>query len=293
VLPPRRSRPERAAALPRAGDRARLGALEVGVSPVCLGIVADPRVVPAAFDAGVNFFFLTADMHWPLYEPLRRGLAMLLARGGGVRDQIVVGVVSYVTQPEFCHLPFREVVDAVPGLGRADVTIAGGAYAQDLLARLVEYRRHREGDVPGARGTGASFHDRAAAREAIRHGLVDLAYVRYNPIHRGADEDLFPHLGASGQTLVYNFKSTAGHLSEARCRALGLAPGDFRPAVTDHYRFALTRPEVDGILCALGTERHVRELVDALAAGPLDEEGIQYMKDLGDLAAGRARLAGK
>jgi hypothetical protein len=280
------------------------------VSPVCLGSVVDPRVVPAAFDAGVNFFFLTADMHWPIYENLRRGLAMLFQRGGGVRDEIVVGAVSYVTQPEFCHAPFREVVTAVPGLGHLDVTIAGGAYGGELPTRLAEYRRHRavasdgssEGtsgrSLPGVAATAASFHDRAAARLALQRGDVDLAFVRYNPVHRGAAADLFPHLPAErapGEraALVYNFTSSQGHLAEEAYARLGLAPNDWRPEVTDYYRYALTRPEVDGLLCALAEPRHVAALDAALDRGPLDAESCTYLEDLADLSTGRAQLAGQ
>lgn len=281
------------ASLPRLRDRLRLGEGCPKVSPICLGMVGDPRVVPAAFDAGANFFFLTADMHWPLYEPLRRGLAQLFARGGGVRDEVVVGAVSYVTQPEFCHAPFREVIDAVPGLARLDLTIAGGAYGPDLIARLPQYRLHREGALPGVRATGASFHDRLAARDAVVGEQLDLAYVRYNAEHRGAEEDLFPALAAPRRALVYAFKTTGGHLGEQARRGLGLTGDDWQPHLTDRYRFALARPELDGLLCALDEERHVAELDEALGRGPLDEEETQFLRDLGDLSAGRARLVGR
>ena len=287
-----RAQPLRAE-LPRLGDRRPLGEVEGGVSPICLGIVDDPRVVPAAFDAGINFFFVTADMHWPLYDPLRRGLAMLFARGGGVRDAVVVGAVSYVAQPEFCYLPFREVVDEIPGLERVDVTIAGGAYLRDLTERLVEYRRHREGALPGVRGTAASFHDRVAARDAVAQALVDLAFVRYNAAHRGAEDDLFPALPPDRRALVYGFKSTHGRLDEAARLRAGLTADDWEPRVVDYYRFALGRPEMDGLLVSLGAEHHVAELDEALAEGPLDEDDLQYMRDLGALASGRARLVGR
>src|SRR5262249_12510537 len=118
----------RTEALPQLTARLPLGA-GLRVSPFCLGMTDDPNVIPAAFDAGINFFFVTADMHWPIYEATRRGLQMLFARGGGVRDDVVVGAVSYVTQPVFCHAPFAEVIDAIPGLGHLDLTIIGGAYA--------------------------------------------------------------------------------------------------------------------------------------------------------------------
>ena len=128
------------------------------------GLTRDARTVPAAFDAGINFFLLTADMHWPVYEPTRRGLADLLRRGGGIRDDIVVAAVSYVAQPEFCHLPFREVLDAIPALGRLDVTLAGAVGAHDFRrAREVLQARERardprlRRDIPRSllRGSGA------------------------------------------------------------------------------------------------------------------------------------------
>src|SRR5205823_1724956 len=68
--------------LPRPTDRLPLGMTGLSVSPFCLGIVESPETIPAAFDAGINLFFLTADLHWPLYEGLRRGLEQLFARGG-------------------------------------------------------------------------------------------------------------------------------------------------------------------------------------------------------------------
>ena len=72
----------------RLTDRLVLGeGLEV--SPVCLGMVDDPKTVAAAYEAGINFFFVTADMHWPLYSPLREGLKRLLKQKR-VRERIVV-----------------------------------------------------------------------------------------------------------------------------------------------------------------------------------------------------------
>ena len=79
MLEPRRE-------LPKLTDRYPLGnGLEI--SPFCLGLVGDEDVVPAAFEAGINFFFISADMHWPVYEQTRRGLDMIkriAAQGIGV-----------------------------------------------------------------------------------------------------------------------------------------------------------------------------------------------------------------
>jgi hypothetical protein len=271
------------------------GALEV--SPICLGWVGRPEVVTDAYDAGINFFFLTADMHWPLYEAVRRGLHDLLRRGGGIRERIVVGAVSYVAQPEFCHAPFREVIDAVPGLERVDVTIVGGSYAHEFLVRLAQYRKHREPDggparLPGVKATGASFHDRAATLLAMNHGLVDVAFSRYNADHPRAEEEVFPLLAPRpSPTLLYNFNSTRGYVPDGRWQELDLGASHWRPSVTDYYRFVLRQPRVDGLLCGLRGPQELTALAAALAAGGVTEDEAAYMRDLADLASGRREKA--
>ena len=275
--------------LPRFTDRLALGREGLAVSPFCPGIVRMPETIGAAFDAGINFFFLTADMHWPYYEAARRGLQQLLARGNGIRNRIVVAAVCYPTQPDFCYGPFQEVLDAIPGLDRLDVLIAGGVYAGEFAARLPVYQRHRRTRFLGARAIGATFHDRQEARKAVTDDLVDVAFVRYNPGHAGAREDLFPHLAQPTPTLLFGFKSTFAYVPPQQMAELGL-PGDvyWHPEVTDHYRFALSRPELDGLLIGPATPKEVAALADALKKGPLDEEEEAYLMQVALVAKGRA-----
>src|SRR5262245_54155501 len=61
ISPPRQQ-------LPQFRDRLVLGEQGLRVSPYCLGMIRDPETVGAAFEAGINFFFVSADMHWPLYQ---------------------------------------------------------------------------------------------------------------------------------------------------------------------------------------------------------------------------------
>lgn len=276
--------------LPSPSDRLTLGRAGLRVSPFCLGQVEKPAAVLAAFDAGINFFFVTADMHWPLYEGIRQGLAQLFRRRRGIRDEVVVAAVAYATQPEFSWMPFGEVVDAVPGLKRVDVTVAGGAYGYELPRRLPQYRDHRRFRYAGARAIGVSFHDRIAAREAVSASSVDIALARYNSGHPGARRDLFPHLPLRHRTLLYGFTSTGGFVPRARFRELGLASTYWFPSFGEHYRFALTPPQVSGILCAPSTPREVEALCRAVEKGPLDAEEEKYLVDLTSLDRGQAEL---
>jgi len=250
-----------------------LGASGLQVSPFCVGLVSSADIVPAAFEVGVNFFFVSCDMHWPLYQPLREGLTELLATVP--RDRIAVAAVSYLTQPEFCTMPFLELLEAVPGLGHLDVLVMGGAYGGELERRRV-FRGNLERQLAGARGMGTSFHDRKAALAAITGDALDIAFVRYNPLHPGAREDLFPALDAAGERacLVYNFNSTRGQYLTG---SVPTAEDMWIPRVTDYYRFALSCPQVDGVLAAFTRAEHIAELVAALEEGPLSPEEEDYM----------------
>ncbi len=268
--------------LPKLTDRLTLGP-GLRVSPFCLGTTRSPDTVLAAFDAGINFFFLTADLHWARYEPLRQGLLKLLARGRHIRKEIVVGVASYCGDPSLCAAGFQDVMESLPSLKRIDVMIVAGAYDPECSNRISHFHEFRHNALYGARCVGASFHDRTAALSAINEDLVDIALIRYNPTHSGATSVIFPFLKPSRRSLIYNFKSTWGFISPRRLTSLGLDRSYWRPKITDYYRFVLTRPEIDGLLCSTGTPGHVTELIKALEKGPLDREEEKYLNDLGKL----------
>jgi hypothetical protein len=259
---------------------------------MCIGMVAEerPETIVEAFDAGINFFFLSTDMHWPLYASSRRGLAMLLARGGGIRDAIVVVATTYVAQAAFLRAPFLELVAAVPGLDRIDVCAVGGVYADDAPSRRETMCAHRDARFAGCRAVGSSFHDRALVAPACNEEAVDVAFVRYNASHPGARDDVFPLLAPSS-TLLYGFKSMGGWVSaEAIKERAELPAGTWLPDPVDHYRFVLSGGGLDGVLCSPGTPAEVRSLVDAMRAGPLDADEREHMIDLALLASGGAEL---
>lgn len=285
-FPPRRS-------LPLLTARQPLGRSGLRVGPICLGAVPRPETVLAAFDAGINFFFLSSDLHWPIYEGTRRGLEALLTRGGGVRDEIVVGVVSYLEEPLFQALQLHEVLAAVAGLQRVDLIIAGAVSSPaSFYSRLGPLARARAFGHSGARAIGASFHDRPLALTAATFELLDILYVRYNTAHPGARSDLFPFLRPGRAARVFNFKSTMFQVTSERLCSLGLSPAHcWLPAVPDYYRFALSRPELDGILASPSTPEEVDALAVALSKGALLPEEEEHMIWLSSLATARGPLA--
>ena len=262
--------------LPRFEHRLRIGD-GLSVSPFCLGVVGDWKLIPAAFEMGINFFFVTTDMHWPAYEASRKGLRALLSSRKSIREEIAIAGVCYPTQPEFMVLPFQELVDSVPGMTRVDVLVAGGAYGADLLARVTTLRAIVERTQASA--IAASFHDRAAALAAANHNLVDLCYIRYNPVHSGARQELLPRL-TSPRSLVFNFKSMHGYISHRQLRELEIDPSLWYPEASDYYRYALSRPQMDGLLFSVTHYRQLEELRAALTKEGLSEEEEVHLDEL-------------
>ena len=281
VLATRRNR------LPRPSDRIDLRGLQV--SPICVGMVGDARAIAAAFEMGINFFFVTADMHWPRYANTRRGLAQLLAKPGR-RDEVVIAGVSYVTQSEFCSVPFRELVDEVSGLERLDVLLAGGAYGHEIDARLPIYERHRERSHCGARAIGATFHDRRACASQMCAGNIDVAFSRYSASHAGARTDLFPLVTARPRAPLFTFKSTSGWTSPEKAAAAGIPSDVWLPTIPDQYRFALSCEAIDGVLVGVNSPGQLRELDEALAAGPLGDDEQDHLLLLAELTQSESKL---
>ena len=250
-----------------------------------MGMTSDADAVVAAYEAGANFFFLTADLHWPLYEGLRKGLEKLLRDNPARRDEIVVGAVSYLNEPLFGALQLHEVIDAVPGLKRIDLMIAGGVSDDSgFYPRVQSLERARMMGHVGATATGATFHQRPYAAVADHYQLLDIVYVRYNTSHPGARRDLFPYFRADRTNLVFNFKSVLSMVTPDRFKQLGLPDSYWLPEPTDYYRFVLSRPEIDGILCSPMCPEDVRGIVRALEKPPLTEQEQEYMMWLSAVA---------
>ncbi|MEM9061498.1 MAG: hypothetical protein AAGD13_13640 [Pseudomonadota bacterium] len=263
--------------MPDPKDRLPLGVSGLTVSPFCIGI-STPDTILAAHEMGVNFFFVSADLHWPLYEGIREGLRQLFKKKG-TRDECVVAVVSYLEMPLFGALQFHEVIDVVPGMERADVLVAGALPGdQALYGRYNAIAPARANGHNGARAVGGSFHDRRAALLSANANLLDIQYIRYNTAHPGATTEIFPYLRPDRAGLIYNFKSTMSRATPEQMDQMGLSDQYWRPEVTDYYRYVLTPPSMDGVLCSPQTPKELEEIVEAMKKGPLTPHEEEYMR---------------
>ena len=153
------------------------------------------------------------------------------------------------------------------------VTSSLGDASMEALVRLRE-----EGKV---RAIGVSIHDRPRAGRLAEDSPLDLLMVRYNAAHPGAETDVFPHL-ARRRPAVVAYTATAW-------RRLLRKPRGWtdRPATAgDCYRFCLTSPLVDVVLCSPASVAQLREDLAEVARGPLDSGEMDFMRRLGRVVHG-------
>ena len=261
--------------------RIRLPHTDLNVSRIGLGssfgIGADD--VALAYDQGINYFYW-GSIRRPAFG---QGIRQLAQRH---RDDIVVTVQSYA---RFSGTLLRASVEAALkrlGLDYADVLLLGWYNQRPAQATLDAAQALRErGRV---RYLMMSGHNRPFFPEIATHNLFDLFMVRYNAAHRGAEHDVFPKL-PSGAThpgiCAYTATRWGSLIDPGR-----MPPGERTPTAGDCYRFCMSNPDVDMVLCGPATTEHVRVACQALDAGPLDVDEIAWMQRIGDHVYGRSPI---
>ena len=66
-----------------------------------------------------------------------------------------------------------------------------------------------------------------------------------------------------------------------------MPPGDSPPPARDCYRFALSHPAANLVLCGPSNREQMQEALRALDAGPLDADEMARMHRIGDHVYGR------
>jgi len=230
------------------------------------------QAVFTAVDEGINYFF-----GYGFDTQMRGAFRDVLGRN---RERLVLatGVYNYI----FGYQDIRRTLDRRLrqfGTEYLDAFLFLGVMkaqefpqrARDELVRLKE-----EGKV---RAIGMSCHDRKFAGRLAAEGALDVLMIRYNAAHRGAEQDIFPHLQPSDPGVV-SYTATRWTYLLRRPKTW---PRDGRvPDASLCYRFVLSNPNVHVCLTAPRSDRQLRANIAALAAGPLDEDELAYMHAFGD-----------
>jgi aryl-alcohol dehydrogenase-like predicted oxidoreductase len=150
------------------------------------------------------------------------------------------------------------------------------ALTHSVIDEMVKLR-----DEGKARAIGVSIHDRKRAAKLAAEGPLDFLMIRYNAAHPGAEVDIFPHLPAKKPFI-------AAYTATSWKKLLTPPKGWSGPAASagDCFRFCLSNPYVDVVVSAPKTAAEMRENMQALARGPLDDDEMARMRALGKAVRG-------
>jgi len=255
--------------------------LKVGRLGMAASYGAPSEAFEEAFDKGCNYFYLGGGRR---KAGMKKAIRSICSQGQ--RDKLVIAIQSYARSGHLMEWIFKNRLRSM-GLERADILVLGW-HNRRPSAGLV--RRARTLKAKGlCRYIAMSGHQRRLfpQMDADGHdGQFDLFHVRYNAAHRGAEEEIFPHLQADDRPGIVSYTATRwGQLLNPK----KIPAGDSVPAPSDCYRFAMSNTAVDVCMCGPGNIDEMRAALSALELGPLGEEDMVRMKRVGDYVRSTTR----
>ncbi len=256
---------------------------QTGLQVCRLGIgssfTGDPAIVEEAVDQGVNYLYW-GSIRRPAFG---RAIKNVARRN---REGVVLTVQSY-TRVAALLAPSIELALRRAGVEYFDFLLLGkwdkppGQALIDAAQRLVD-----KGKV---RHLMMSTHNRPSLQEHFRlfeakESPFAAFMLRYNAAHRGAERDVFPHLPESPRPGIVAYTATRwGHLLDPK----KMPEGEDPPRARDCYRFALSHPAANLVLCGPASREQMQEALRALDAGPLDADEMARLQRIGDHVYGK------
>lgn len=247
-----------------------------GISVTPLGLSASyfpgKKAVYAAAEEGVSVFF-----GYGFDVQMTRALRELMP---SQRDKftLITGAYNYIWLRQDIRKAFEkrlrqfkaEYIDVFLFMG----VMKPAEYIPKVHEQLLKLKE--EGKV---RAIGLSSHDRSFLGTLAANGAVNALMLRYNAAHRGAEQDIFPHLALHNPGII-SYTATRWRYLLRRPKAW---PKNARiPTAGECYRFVLSNPNVHVVLTAPRSERELRENIAAVQKGPLNEEDMKFMREFGD-----------
>lgn len=250
---------------------------KTGISVGRLGVAtsygAPARAYEEAFERGCSYFT------WGTFLRGRSKRFQAAARSlfeRGKRERMVLGVITYAHSAFLTEFFLKRRLKEL-GTDYADVLLLG-YFSKRPPQRILDgaLALKERGMV---RALGITTHKRTLVPELHKEGLLDIFHVRYNAVHRGGEEDLFPHVMGTTKAGIVSFTATCwGRLLQEKRMPEGEAP----PTAVDCYRFVLSHPAVDVCLTGARTLEQMRENLATLEGGPMTEEELSRMRRIGD-----------
>ena len=155
------------------------------------------------------------------------------------------------------------------------------------LSRQLTDRVQQLRDRGKVRFLGISSHDRPFIGKSISGTATlpaDFFHARYNAVHTGAEQDIFPHLPEKNGPGIVIYTATCWR---KLLKPKRMQPGELPPTAADCYRFVLTHPDVNVCLTGPSNAAQMEDNLKAQDAGPLDEEEMARIRRIGQHIYGK------
>ena len=244
-----------------------------GLSVSRLGIASsygtNEAMVEEAVDRGVNYLYWGALRT----KKMGRGIRSVVRRK---RDDLVIVAHTTTRSPTTLSKVVQKSLKQL-GVDYLDVLLLGW-YNKRPDPRLID-RVAKLKDEGLIRFSALSGHHRHLFPELEKDKQIDIFHVRYNAAHRGAEREILDHLPEENGPGVVSFANTRwGSLMKAS----NMPPGEPPPSAADCYRFVLTHPKVHVAVCGPNRMEQLKEDLEALELGPMNEEELGRMHRIGD-----------
>ena len=234
---------------------------------------ASASVIEAAFERGINY------LYWGSVRQPEFATAMVnLSRRH--RDELVLTVQSYSQDPGTIEAEVEEAIKTA-GLEFFDFLLLGSRPEVPAQAYVEVFERLR------SRGLIRFMSLSSPNRPLIPRLLEDYAddaspyellMFRYNAVPRGAEKDVFPLMPDGPRPMIATYTATRwGHLLDASKMPEGEAP----LSASDCYRFSLSNPAIDMVICGPANGEQMNEAISALEQGPLAPEERERIERIG------------
>lgn len=244
--------------------------LKVGRLGVACSYGAPTQAFEEAFDHGVNYFY------WGSMRKEAMAVAIRNIIGRGQRDRLVILIQSYARSPMLMEYFFHRALKRLK-IDTADILLLGW-HNRPPSPRILE-RALKMKERGMFRFLAVSGHHRPMFANLAADPVYDLFHIRYNAVHRGAEDEVFPHLPDDHRPGIVTYTATRwGDLLDPK----KMPPGEAPLTATECYRFVLSQSQVDVCMTGPQDTSQMREALKALELGPLADEELVRARRIGD-----------
>jgi len=202
------------------------------------------------------------------------------------RDELILTVQSYSDDPGSIEGEVEEALKSA-GLENFDFLLLGNRMQVPGEAYVEVFERLRErGKI---RFMSLSSHNRPLVPKLLDdyeqgRSPYELLMFRYNAVHRGAEKDVFPLVPKGPRPAIITYTATRwGDLLDPS----KMPPGEEPLSARDCYRYSLSQPVIDMVVCGPANGEQMDEAISALQAGPLEPEERERIERIGSYIYGQ------